>query len=257
MDADGRHREIVSLVERRGYMPIDRLATHFRVTPQTIRRDLNLLCEQKLLVRQHGGASLPSSVVNTNYAVRHVEQAAEKERIARILVDYLPDHASLFMTLGTTVEAVAHALPARQGLKVVTNNPEVARILSAKSDFEILLTGGTVQRRNGGLVGSRALEVVAGLRCDFLVTGIGAIENDGALLDYHGSEVAVMKAMMQHARHVVLAADHTKFFKTANEHVGHVAWLTALVTDKPVPEGIGAMVAHRDIEIIVAGEDNR
>ena len=197
MTAELRQREILSLVERRGYMPIDALASHFRVTPQTIRRDINVLCERKLLARQHGGASLPSSVVNTSYSVRHVEQAAEKEQIARALVAHLPDHASLFISLGTTVEGVARALSCRVGLKIVTNNPEVARIASAATDFEVILTGGTVQRRNGGLVGDRALAAVASLRCDFAVLGIGAIEPDGALLDYHSAEVAVMRAMIE------------------------------------------------------------
>ena len=254
MRAEARQREILSLVERRGYMPIDGLATHFHVTPQTIRRDINTLCDRKLLARQHGGASLPSSVVNTSYSVRHVEQAAEKERIARALVAHLPDHASLFVSLGTTVEAVAHALAARTGLKVVTNNPEVARILCATTESDVVLTGGTVQRRNGGLVGERTLGVVASLRCDFAVLGIGAIEPDGALLDYHGAEAAVMRAMMANARHTVVVADHTKFSRAANEHVAHLTSLAALVTDHPVPDHVAAMLKDGEVEILVATE---
>lgn len=156
------------------------------------------------------------------------------------------------MTLGTTMDAVAHALPRREGMKVVTNNTEVARILREKSDFEIVLTGGIVQKRNGGLVGQRALEAVAAYRCDFLLTGIGAVEPDGALLDYHDAEVVVIQAMRKNARHTLLACDHTKFTRTANQHVGHLRDLTALFTDADPGEAVSTICREAEAEIIVA-----
>ena len=251
-EVDERREQIVRLVERRGYMPIDRLAEHFAVTPQTIRRDINELCQRKLLVRQHGGASLPSSVVNTAYVTRHIEHAAEKERIARTLVEYLPDRASLFMSLGTTMEAVAEVLPSRKGMKIVTNNPQAARRLATATDFEIVLTGGVVQHWNGGLTGPRALATIADFRCDFAILGIGAIEPDGMLLDFHDGEVAVMKAMIANARRVLMAADRSKFDRTATARVCRLRDLTALFTDAAPPPSIWDLARSEGVEIIVA-----
>ena len=251
-EVDERREQIVRLVERRGYMSIDRLADHFAVTPQTIRRDINELCQRKLLVRQHGGASLPSSVVNTAYVTRHIEHAAEKERIACTLVEYLPDRASLFLSLGTTMEAVAEALPSREGMKVVTNNVQAARRLAAASDFEIILTGGVVQHWNGGLSGPRALATIADFRCDFAILGIGAIEPDGTLLDFHDGEVAVMKAMIANARRVLVAADRSKFDRTATVRVCGFRDLAALFTDAPPPPGVLDMAQSEGVEIVVA-----
>src|SRR3954468_23170414 len=82
MTAETRHERILDVLRRRGYAGIDELVSRFEVTPQTIRRDLQELSTRGLLRRHHGGASIPSSTVNTDYAQRHIEQAAEKERIA-------------------------------------------------------------------------------------------------------------------------------------------------------------------------------
>ena len=251
-EVDERREQIVRLVERRGYMSIDRLAEHFAVTPQTIRRDINTLCQRRLLARQHGGASLPSSVVNTAYVARHIEHAAEKERIARTLIEYLPDRASLFMSLGTTVEAVAEALPTRKGMKVVTNSMQAARRLSTATDFEIILTGGVVQHWNGGLTGPRALATIADFRCDFAILGIGAIEPDGMLLDFHDGEAAVMKAMITNARRVLVAADCSKFDRTATVRVCGLRDLAALFTDAAPSPGLKDLADCQGVEIVVA-----
>src|SRR3546814_7076859 len=77
---------------------------HFDVTPQTIRRDINELCDLGLLRRYHGGAGLPSSVENLAYQTRQVLHQEEKARIARVLAAEIPDNASLFINIGTTTE---------------------------------------------------------------------------------------------------------------------------------------------------------
>jgi DeoR family glycerol-3-phosphate regulon repressor len=252
MRFDTRHDEIVALIRRRGYMSIERLAERFKVTPQTIRRDINILCGRKLLVRQHGGASLPSSVAHIAYVARHGEQAREKERIGKVVAETIPDRSSLFLALGTTVEAVAEALKVRKGLKLVTNNPEVARLLWRTSEFEIIVTGGNVQRRNGGLAGSRAVAAVCEFRCDYAVIGIGAIEPDGGLYDYSDEEVAVVRTMINHAHQVFLVADHTKFVKRANQIVASIKDVSVLFTDSPPPTWLSDIAAKHEVEIVVA-----
>jgi DeoR family transcriptional regulator, glycerol-3-phosphate regulon repressor len=40
------------------------------VTPQTIRKDLNDLCDKRLLTRIHGGALFGSGIENLEYEAR-------------------------------------------------------------------------------------------------------------------------------------------------------------------------------------------
>ena len=152
--ATARHSGIVALVRQRGFMAIEALANHFDVTVQTIRRDLNLLSEEGRVLRYHGGAGLPSSIENIDYTARQVMHPAEKDRIARLVAAEIPAHASLFINIGTTTEAVARALAGHQDLQVITNNLNVASTLARSTGFKIVLTGGTVRNRDGGIVTS-------------------------------------------------------------------------------------------------------
>lgn len=134
-----RHNGIIELVKQQGYVSTEELVEHFSVSPQTIRRDLNELAEQNLILRHHGGAALPSSSVNTPWHDRKATQTEEKERIARKVAEQIPNGSTLFIDIGTTPEAVAHALLNHSNLRIVTNNLNVANTLMVKEDFRIIL----------------------------------------------------------------------------------------------------------------------
>ena len=105
-----RQHAILDLAKQVGRVTVEDLATRFEVTPQTIRKDLNELCEQRLLARVHGGAILASSVENVGYDARRQIAAREKMAIGRAAAELVPNDASLFINIGTTTEAVAQAL---------------------------------------------------------------------------------------------------------------------------------------------------
>lgn len=141
---------IMELIQQNGFVTTEQLVDQFKVTPQTIRRDLNDLASQKKLRRHHGGAGIDSSTVNTAYQARKIMDLEAKERIAEALVDMIPDNSSMFINIGTTTETIAKALLEKNNLQVVTNNLHVASILSAKEDFHIIIAGGEVRNRDGG-----------------------------------------------------------------------------------------------------------
>lgn len=130
-----RHDAIIELVKKQGYVSTEELVEHFSVSPQTIRRDLNDLAEQNMILRHHGGAALPSSSVNTPWHDRKATQTEEKERIARKVAAQIPNGSTLFIDIGTTPEAVAHALLGHSNLRIVTNNLNVANTLRRKRIF--------------------------------------------------------------------------------------------------------------------------
>lgn len=150
-----RHDAIIDLVRQQGYVSTEELVEHFAVSPQTIRRDLNDLAEQNKIQRHHGGAALPSSSVNAAYHDRKIMWSDEKARIAQHVASLIPDGATLFIDIGTTPEAVAHALLNHRNLRVVTNNLNVATLLMGKEDFRLILAGGEVRTRDGGIMGKQ------------------------------------------------------------------------------------------------------
>ena len=191
MATQERREQIIGLVRRRGFASIEAMAKHFAVTPQTIRRDINDLCKHDLLARYHGGAGLPSSVENVDYTARKIMQPEEKRRIARLVASHIPDSASLFINIGTTTEAVAKALLGHSGLRVITNNLHVATILATRPDCEVILAGGVVRNRDGGIIGEATIDFVRQFRVDYGIIGISGIDDDGTLLDFDYREVRV------------------------------------------------------------------
>jgi len=252
--SERRRQEIVELARRRGFVAIEALAQHFAVTPQTIRRDINALCGLGALRRYHGGAGLPSSVENLAYPARQVLCLEEKRRIASLLARQVPDHASLFVNIGTTTEEVAHALLDHRGLRVVTNNLNVAGILADNPDFRVIVAGGLVRSRDRGIVGEAAIDLIRQVKVDIGIIGISGIDADGSLLDFDYREVRVAQAIIANSRRVFLAADHTKFGRNAMVRLGSVEQIDALFTDRAPPPAIRERLAAADVALHVADE---
>ena len=110
MDTTQRHAFIRQKAQDHHKVRATPLAVELGVAVQTIRRDLRNLCAAGLLERVHGGAVRPSGVQNTGYADRRAQNREAKIRIARRAAQLIPENASLFINIGTTTEAVAHAL---------------------------------------------------------------------------------------------------------------------------------------------------
>ncbi|UJF19291.1 DeoR/GlpR family transcriptional regulator [Vibrio sp. SS-MA-C1-2] len=251
MKQNKRHQEIIDLVKSHGYVNTESLVEHFQVSPQTIRRDLNELAEDNLIRRHHGGATLPSSSVNTSYHDRKGMQLAEKDNIAQSMASYIPDGATLFIDIGTTPEAVARALLDHKGLRVVTNNLNVANILSSKDDFKVIVAGGEVRNKDGGIFGEATLDFISQFRLDFGVLGISGIDFDGSLLDFDYHEVRIKQAIIENSRCVMLGVDHTKFGRNAMVNLGSITELDMLFTDNELPESLASIVDDSDMKLVI------
>lgn len=99
-----RQQEILGMARQKGYLSTEELARTLQVTTQTIRRDINLLCESGVMRRYHGGVGLALSTENVDYLSRQVLNQEAKTRIARMVAGQIPDSASLFINIGTTTE---------------------------------------------------------------------------------------------------------------------------------------------------------
>ena len=252
MSQTQRQQEIVALVKDKGFISIDELVDHFKVTPQTIRRDLNQLADAKKVKRLHGGAGSSSSTVNAPYQSRKIMHLTEKERIAQLIAQSIPNGSSLFINIGTTTETIARALLNHKDLRVVTNNIHVASILSAKQDFTVIIAAGEVRHRDGGIVGEATSEFISQFQMDYGIIGISGISHDGVLLDFDYREVKVAQAIIEHSQHVFLAADNSKFGRSAMVRLGTINQIDALFTDAPPPEQITEMLAESNIPTHIA-----
>ena len=246
-----RQQKTLELVRERGYISIEELAQYFDVTPQTIRRDINQLADEGSLRRYHGGAAHDSSVENTEYTMRVGYMLEEKLRIAEAVAAAVPDHASLFINIGTTTESIAHALLNHTGLKIITNNLNVAKILSTKEDFEVLIASGRV-RPDGGVIGQATADFFKQFKADYALIGISGIDEDGTLLDFDFQEVCVSQEILSSARQVFLAADSSKFGRNAMIRLGSLKQVDSIFTDQQPNEQYLKTIHDLGVNLVVA-----
>jgi DeoR family transcriptional regulator, glycerol-3-phosphate regulon repressor len=247
-----RLERIHSLVQAKGFVTIDFLAREFDVTTQTIRRDINILNKEGLIHRFHGGAGAASSTENLAYNERKIMRYEEKRKIARMVAGQIPDQSSLFINIGTTTEAVAQALSDHKSLTVITNNLNVAGILSSNEMFEVIVAGGLLRHRDGGLIGQATIDAIGQFKADYGIIGISGIDLDGTLLDFDYHEVRATRAIMDNSRKIFLVADHTKFGRNAMVRLGNISEIQALFTDRHPPAPLLEVMAHAGVELFAA-----
>ena len=250
MSLNARQAEILKCVREQGFVSVENLVAHFGVTAQTIRRDINNLCDEGLLRRFHGGAGLPSSAENIAYDTRKVMHLDAKELIASMVARYIPDGATLFLNLGTTTEEVARRLTDHEGLRVITNNIHVAIALGRGIHSEVLISGGFIRSRDLGITGESTVDFVRQFRVDYGIIGVSSIEEDGTLRDFDYREVKVTEAIMEQSREVLLVADHSKFGRNALVRLGHLSDVDVLFTDQPPPSSMRDALASAGIKVL-------
>ena len=246
-----RREGIAKWVNRQGYASIEFLAEKYKVSTQTIRRDILALSKNNLVARHHGGAGSVSTLVNLSYDVRRISMLDEKRSLAEAVAARIRPSSALFISGGSTMEIVATELSRLSNLCVITNNIHAALHLYTNREIELLMPCGRVRHHNGGLVGQAAIEFVSKFQTEYLIMGIGAVSLEGLLLDYDYEEAMLMNRMMKNAREVILVTDGTKFGKRAIARVGHLSEVACLVTDREPPDKLGELISAHNISLVI------
>lgn len=255
MNISERQHDIVGLIQDSGFLTIEALAVRFSVTPQTIRRDVNQLCDANILRRRHGGAELFQPVAaNSPYDSRRITNLHAKRRIGQAVAAIIPNQSSILFGIGTTPEQVALALAGHEDLTVVTNNLNVAMALSANRSNRIVVPGGTLRLPDRDILGAETEALFRSYRADFGVFGVGGIDVDGALLDFDRAEVAAREAIRESCRRSILVADVSKFGRTAPARGGHLSDAGVIVLDEILPAEFRGLIEGAGAELLIAAE---
>jgi len=252
MSQNIRFPEILDIARRDGKVTVEHLAEHLGVTLQTIRRDLSELANAGRLERVHGGAVLPSGTVNIAYQERRRLNAGGKIAMAQACAAMIPENCAIFLNIGTSTEAVAAELLHHRNLMVVTNNMNVANILTRNPDCEVLVTGGSLRQSDGGLIGDITTAAIRQFKFDIGVIGCSAIDQDGDILDFDLREVGVSQTILHQSRRTMLVADHTKLKRTAPARIASLSEIDDFFTDAPVPRPLENLCAMWATQIHVS-----
>lgn len=247
-----RQDQIISLVRDQGYASIEMMADKFDVAQQTVRRDIIYLSQKGLLQRHHGGAGLPPGLEGLAYSNRKIRNAHQKSLIGEAIASRIPNGASIFIDIGTTMEAVAVALTGHEGLRVITNHVGVVSIFCENTDFEIIISGGLVRNHDRAVTGETTTEFLSQFRVGYGIFGIGSITDDGHLLDYDYRDAQASRAALKISRHKIAAVDHSKFNGDAMMPFVHISEMDDLFTDKEPPATISNAIEQSGTKLFIA-----
>lgn len=210
-----RREQIVTVVMERGSISVGSLAEMFDVTTQTIRRDIDRLCEGDTLRRRHGRVELAEPHLNTPFDQRAGTNLVGKRDIGEAAVRLIPDGATVFISIGSTPLSVARALRRRKNLTIITNNLSAAMALSDELSNRIILPGGELRLPDRDILGAEVIEFFGRYRAEFGIFGVAGVSEDGSLLEFHSDEVRTRERIRENSQVSILVLDCTKFGRLA------------------------------------------
>jgi DeoR family glycerol-3-phosphate regulon repressor len=253
-----RQNEILALVKSRGACSIVELATKFRVSDETIRRNIKPLVREGLIDKVHGGI-VPSQKQEPEppFAKRMNEQVEAKQKISMLVAGIIQDGDSIMLDTGSTTAYVARALGEHRNLSVVTNCTEIARTLAREASNRIHLCGGTLRADDWATFGTAAIDFVRQFHVNYAILSIGGVTAGGGFMDFHFEEAEFSRALIAQAEKTIVVADHHKFGNPNFIKVCGFDEVEMVVVEREPPEPILGNLSEAGVDVINAGEPAR
>jgi DeoR family transcriptional regulator, aga operon transcriptional repressor len=233
MNRAARLSAILERLADGGSLAVTELADDLAVSQATVRRDLVMLEQQRLLARTHGGAIAHAVSYELPLRYKGVRHADDKRRIAREAATYVSEGMAIGLTGGTTATEVARALADRQKLTIVTNALNIASELAVRPKLKLIVTGGVIRSESYELSGPIAEASLAGLNLDLAFIGVDGIDAKAGCTTHQEVEAHTNGVMIAHARRVIVVADSSKIGKVAFARICEITSISGLITDHP------------------------
>ena len=225
-----------------GSVGVAQLAERLGVSAATVRRDLELLEQQRMLSRTHGGAVAQGVLYELPLRYKGARHQEEKRGIAREAASRVADGSAVGLTGGTTTTEVARMLVDRQRLTVVTNALNIAGELAVRPNLKLVVTGGVARPESYELVGPLAEQSLAELNLDVVFLGVDGVTPEAGLTTHHEVEAHTNRALIERATRSVVVADSSKLGKAAFARICTIDRVGELITDQGAdPEAVDAL----------------
>jgi DeoR family transcriptional regulator, fructose operon transcriptional repressor len=252
----GRKAQLAAHVADTGQVTVAELAERFGVSIDTVRRDLDQLAAEGVLVRTYGGAVSLSTVFRADRAVdqRLAVQEQEKEKIAALAAALVQDGSTIMINGGTTTLAVARNLGQHRDLTVATNNLLVPGALPPTAIRDIYVFGGAVRALTLATIGPVSFRANTGaeldISCDLALIGVGAVAPDAGYTTSNLAEAAMMQEMISRAARVAILADSSKFGRRLFAQVSELGAADYLITDTAPPPDLQDALKASGVELL-------
>jgi DeoR/GlpR family transcriptional regulator of sugar metabolism len=232
-----RHAKILQILRDQDYVENSELARAFDVTLATVRRDLKALDEQGLIVIDHGGISakgLLSGDVEPAYETKVFVKHEVKKAIGALAAQAICDGDTVILDSGTTSLEIARQmrLAHLKNLTVVTCDIMVAKELCPEKNMNVIVLGGLLRKSFYSTYGPYTEYILKQMRANKAFLGIDAASIESGITNIVLEEVPIKQLMIEISDEVIMAADSSKFCKTAPHRVCAWAAIDRVITDQ-------------------------
>jgi DeoR family transcriptional regulator, aga operon transcriptional repressor len=251
-----RINSILSSLQETGSVAVDDLAVQLGVSVVTIRRDLDLLEQQGMLRRTHGGAVSIEPLFyepfkkDRSFQAQVEKQANEKRRIGRAAAALITPGETIAITPGTTTAEIIRGLPLNSKITVVTNTANIAMELSKRKDVSVFVTGGHLHGEWFSLVGPTAIRSLENMLIHTMFIGADGIDPLWGVSCFNSDEAELNATMVRHSRRHIAVVDHTKLNVVANWRICDTGVLRTLITDAGATDELIAPYQKLGIEVL-------
>jgi DeoR family transcriptional regulator, aga operon transcriptional repressor len=245
-----RRQHILSLAQQNGRVLVEELSETLGISRITIRKDLDFLERRGVLQRTHGGALLPQSgtIFDPTLKEKEGRHWEEKQRIGLAAAALVQEGQCILLDSGTTTTVIAKELKKFSRLTIITNAVNIAAELSA-TNFDVILTGGTLRKNSFSLVGPLAEEVLRDMYADILFLGVDGFDLEVGLTTPNLMESRVNRAMVKAASKTVAVCDSTKFNRRSLSKIVDVTAIHHVITDSNLPDETAEAVRNLNIQL--------
>jgi DeoR/GlpR family transcriptional regulator of sugar metabolism len=253
MMAEERRTQILQIVRAEGRARVNELASRFSSSAVTIRNDLNELHQRGLVLRSHGGAVLPDTILRESPVHERLKTHAEqKRRIGAIAATLINDGETIILDSGTTTLEIARQIKNKQGLQVITNGVNIAAELLDARDVQTFIVGGTLRVDSASIVGRSTEEMFEQFSADKLFLSGAGCDPDFGVSGANLEETMVNRAMVRIAREIILVADASKFSKRSMVRIAPFSEIDTVISDTGLREEMQEKVRGLGCNLILA-----
>lgn len=238
---------IMEQINHQGIITVNDIIKELGVSDMTVRRDLDELDKEGLLVRIHGGAqgidfqNRKSQIEKSNSEKQEL-QINEKKAIARYASQLIKDGETIFIGPGTTLEHLAKELVSKN-IRVVTNSLHVFLILNQNKSTDLILTGGEYRDITGAFVGSLTASYLQSLKFSKAFVSANGVY-DNLIATYSESEGEIQRIALDNSFEKYLLVDHEKFDKYDFYDFYHLENIDYTITDSKISKKVKEKFDH-------------
>ncbi|NOU95867.1 DeoR family transcriptional regulator [Paenibacillus sp. LMG 31456] len=248
-----RHQFIINYLKHHKSADVSFLSSELKVSEVTIRKDLEKLERDKLLLRSHGGAVVNEHLfLEPSFVEKEDKFTAEKSAIAEEAAQFIKDGMTIALSTGTTISRITSRIKDRTSLTVVTNAINIATAMMGLDSIQVFLTGGNIRPQTFALVGETAEKALDGVYVEYAFIGANGFSIDQGLTTPSMEEARVVRGIIDHAEQVVALLDSSKFNKVAFYRIVNIDKVDIVITDKDAPSDVIDQLRERGIKVIIA-----